>query len=126
MMWPRLRLLSELLSEAGLIWISIDDVEVHRLRAALDEILGGENQIAKSIVSKTSPHRNNFGQNRSNTPHVTVEGNISGPNPSLRRPWTDNRASDSIRTGMATKKAELKVSEPTYTGSEAAELHTEQ
>ena len=38
MMWPRLHLLRELLTEDGAIFISIDDNEVHRLRAIMDEI----------------------------------------------------------------------------------------
>ncbi|MCB9866686.1 MAG: site-specific DNA-methyltransferase [Phycisphaerales bacterium] len=40
MMYPRLMLLRELLSENGSIWISIDDNEVQNLRALLDEIFG--------------------------------------------------------------------------------------
>ena len=38
MMWPRLHLLRELLTEDGAIFISIDDNEVHRLRAIMDDI----------------------------------------------------------------------------------------
>ena len=38
MMWPRLHLLRKLLTEDGAIFISIDDNEVHRLRAIMDEI----------------------------------------------------------------------------------------
>jgi adenine-specific DNA-methyltransferase len=40
MMWPRLRLLHELLSDAGSLWMTLDDNEVHRARAMLDEIFG--------------------------------------------------------------------------------------
>jgi len=43
MMYPRLRLLSELLNEDGVIFISIDDNEVHSLRMLLDELFGREN-----------------------------------------------------------------------------------
>ena len=52
--------------------------------------------------------------------------NISGPNPLSRGSWTDNRANGSIQMDMEMKKAELKVSELPYTGSEAAELQAEQ
>lgn len=38
MMWPRLRILHELLSEDGSFWITLDDNEVHRGRALLDEV----------------------------------------------------------------------------------------
>ena len=43
MMYPRLRLLSELLSAAGAIFISIDDNEVHSLRMLMDEVFGRKN-----------------------------------------------------------------------------------
>ena len=40
MMWPRLRLLYELLSANGSLWMTLDDNEIHRARAMLDEIFG--------------------------------------------------------------------------------------
>ena len=56
MMWPRLQLLRELLSEDGVIFVSIDDNEIHRLRSELDEVFGEEHFIAeftwKSRVSE--------------------------------------------------------------------------
>ena len=45
MMWPRLQLLRELLAEDGVIFISIDDNEQHRLRMAMDEIFGERNFV---------------------------------------------------------------------------------
>jgi adenine-specific DNA-methyltransferase len=45
MMWPRLKLLHELLAEDGAIFISIDDNEVHRLMGIMDEIFGESNFI---------------------------------------------------------------------------------
>ena len=49
MMWPRLHLLRELLSEDGVIFISIDDNEQHHLRMLMDEIFGEPNFV-ESIV----------------------------------------------------------------------------
>lgn len=46
MMWPRLKLLHELLSERGSLWITLDDSEQHRARAILDEIFGSKNFVA--------------------------------------------------------------------------------
>ncbi|MBU6339176.1 MAG: site-specific DNA-methyltransferase [Rickettsiales bacterium] len=43
MMYPRLKLLHELLADDGVIFVSIDDNEVHHLRAIMDEIFGEEN-----------------------------------------------------------------------------------
>jgi len=52
MMWPRLRLLHELLSEAGSIWITLDDNEVHRARMMLDAIFGEQNFVAIAVWQK--------------------------------------------------------------------------
>ena len=46
MMWPRLHLLKELLSEDGVIFVSIDDNEQHHLRLLMDEIFGEDNFVA--------------------------------------------------------------------------------
>ncbi len=43
MMYPRLRLASNLLRDDGIICISIDDHEIHNLRKMCDEIFGEEN-----------------------------------------------------------------------------------
>lgn len=50
MMWPRLRLLHELLAEDGSIWITLDDNEVHRARGMLDEIFGEGEFIGQIII----------------------------------------------------------------------------
>ncbi len=56
MMWPRLVLLRELMSETGSIWITLDDNEVHRARMVLDEIFGADNFVANVVWQKrTSP-----------------------------------------------------------------------
>ena len=56
MMWPRLRLLTELLAESDSLWMTLDDNEVHRGRHILDEILGEECFVANVVWQKrTSP-----------------------------------------------------------------------
>jgi adenine-specific DNA-methyltransferase len=45
MMYPRLELLRELLSEDGSIWVSIDDNEAHYLKVVMDEVFGRSNFI---------------------------------------------------------------------------------
>ena len=52
MMMPRLKLLRELLSEDGVIFISIDDNEQHRLRMLMDDIFGEENFVTNIIWQK--------------------------------------------------------------------------
>jgi adenine-specific DNA-methyltransferase len=53
MMYPRLELLKLLMHEDdGSIWISIDDNEVHSLRAICDDVFGEENFVATVIWEK--------------------------------------------------------------------------
>ncbi len=59
MMWPRLRLLYELLGQGGSIWITLDDNEIHRARAMLDGIFGEQNFIANISWIKRYTRSNN-------------------------------------------------------------------
>ncbi|HPI63150.1 MAG TPA: site-specific DNA-methyltransferase, partial [Alphaproteobacteria bacterium] len=52
MMYPRLKLLHELLADDGVIFVSIDDHEQHHLRAIMDEIFGEENFVANIVWQK--------------------------------------------------------------------------
>lgn len=52
MMYPRLKLLWELLSDQGSLWMSIDDNEIHHARAILDEIFGEHSFVATVIWQK--------------------------------------------------------------------------
>lgn len=50
MMYPRMYMARQLLSEDGVIFISIDDHEVANLRLVMDEVYGEENFIAQIVV----------------------------------------------------------------------------
>lgn len=52
MMYPRLMLARNMLSDDGVIFISIDDVEVNDLRKIADEIFGASNFVASIIWEK--------------------------------------------------------------------------
>jgi adenine-specific DNA-methyltransferase len=52
MMTPRLKLLREFLTDDGVIFISIDDNEVHRLRCLMDEVFGEDNFVTTPIWQK--------------------------------------------------------------------------
>ena len=54
MMYPRLRLASNLLTDDGVIFISIDDNEITNLRKICNEIFGEENFIG-TIIIKSNP-----------------------------------------------------------------------
>ncbi len=57
MMMPRLKLLREFLTDDGVIFVSIDDNEVHWLRGLMDEIFGDANFIATIIWEKADSPR---------------------------------------------------------------------
>jgi adenine-specific DNA-methyltransferase len=62
MMWPRLVLLRELMSEGASLWITLDDNEVHRARAVLDEIFDADRFVANFVwQSKDTPGNNSIG-----------------------------------------------------------------
>ena len=58
MVWPRLELLRELLSEDGSIWVSIDDTESHYLKVVMDEIFGRGSFIATNVWQKRYSREN--------------------------------------------------------------------
>lgn len=58
MMWPRLALLRELLSEDGSIWVSIDDNEAHYLKVVMDEIFDRAGFIASNVWQKRYSREN--------------------------------------------------------------------
>ncbi len=61
MMWPRLHILHELLSDEGIIFISIDDNEQHHLRMLMDEIFGEKNFIGTFLWKKKGTSTNTEG-----------------------------------------------------------------
>jgi adenine-specific DNA-methyltransferase len=58
MMMPRIKLLRELLSEDGVIFISIDDNENHNLRSICDEIFGDSNFVTSIVWHKMDSPKN--------------------------------------------------------------------
>ena len=53
MMYPRLFLARNLLRDDGVIFVSIDDNEVHNLRMLMNEVFGEENFIGQIVWKKT-------------------------------------------------------------------------
>ncbi len=107
MMWPRLHLARSLLREDGVIFITIDDVEVPRLRMLLDEIFGEENFVASAIWQKVFSPKNTAQHFSVDHDYVLVyardaaiwrpnplprteamELRYSNPDDDLRGPWT--------------------------------------
>jgi adenine-specific DNA-methyltransferase len=58
MMYPRLKLLHELLSENGSFWMTLDDNEISDARLMLDEIFGEQNFVAVCVWHKMDGPKN--------------------------------------------------------------------
>ncbi len=110
MMWPRVQLLKELLSESGSIWISLDDNEAQRFKVLMDEIFGEDNFVTTIAWQKMYTVKNSAKYFSEMHDHVFVyaknkalwKRNLLGddglaetytnPNNDPRGPWTTNAA----------------------------------
>ena len=109
MMWTRLELLRELLSEDGSIWVSIDDNEGHYLKVIMDEIFGRSNLISNVVWQKVYTVKNSAKYLSDMHDHILsyarsksqwypnllprsdkATGNYSNPDNDPRGPWTTN------------------------------------
>jgi adenine-specific DNA-methyltransferase len=117
MMMPRLRLLRELLRDDGVIFISIDDNEVHHLRMMMDEIFGEENFLANIAWEKRYTRSNNaklfyslkdaiLVYRRSPAVEILREGRTTKSNAIYKNPDNDPRGpwTSSSYVNPATKK----------------------
>lgn len=74
MMYPRLKLARNLLTDDGVIFISIDDNEVHNLRKICDEIFGEGNFVAELIWEKNFAPKNDAKYFSSNHEQILLYG----------------------------------------------------
>lgn len=58
MLRDRLKQIRPLLSQDGSVWVHLDDVEVHRCRAVMDEELGASNFVAEVVWQKIHARNN--------------------------------------------------------------------
>lgn len=70
MMMPRLYLAKNLLRQDGVVFVSIDDNEVHNLRLLMNEIFGEENFMANIIWEKRFTRSNNSKTFATLTEHI--------------------------------------------------------
>ena len=90
MMLPRLKLLRELLRYDGVIFVSIDDNEVHNLRCLMDEVFGEENFVATAIWQKNFSPRNTARQFSEDHDFVVIYAQDA-------RQWNPNLLERSVR-----------------------------
>ena len=77
MMYPRLVLMRDLLTEDGSIWVTIDDNEAHYLKALMDEVFGRKNFLANIVwQSKDTPGNNATGMAETHN-HILVSRKTS-------------------------------------------------
>jgi len=115
MMMPRLYLAKNLLRQDGVIFVSIDDNEVHNLRLLMNEIFGEENFVAQ-FIWKRRQNVDSRAKNGASTDHEYVilykkseEGIIRGAGKDLDKysnPDSDPRGDwmSADMTGLATKE----------------------
>ncbi len=72
MIYPRLWMSRSLLRDDGVIFVSIDDDEVHNLRKVMDEIYGEENFVANVIWEKKFSPQNDAKWFSDNHDHILV------------------------------------------------------
>lgn len=82
MMYPRLKLARDLLTEDGVIFISIDDNEVENLRKLCDELYGESNFVCSIIWEKNYAPKNNNKQLSNNHDYIVL---LSKNKSSLKR-----------------------------------------
>lgn len=74
MMYPRLKLARNLLKDDGVIFISVDDCEVHNLKKVCDEVFGEKNFIANIIWQKKYTRANDAKYFSDNHDHILSYG----------------------------------------------------
>lgn len=107
MMYPRLRLASNLLRDDGVIFISIDDNEVTNLRKLCDEVFGEENFVCQfiwksklgkvgttSTISSTQEYILCYGKQISNLNFKMIEKETDGRKENLRQWGQADRRED--------------------------------
>ncbi|MBF0319196.1 MAG: site-specific DNA-methyltransferase [Nitrospirae bacterium] len=128
MMWPRMRLLRDLLSEDGVIFISIDDNEEANLKCALCEIFGENNfagriswrrrhnqpndktkMIAKVCESIFAYFKNAEAYKRTGIGKTEITGNFANPDNDPRGDW----ASKPWKVGEGQSGTRYKIILPT-------------
>ena len=128
MMYPRLLLARQLLREDGVIFVSIDDNEVHNLRQVMNEIFGEENfeghihwrrrpnqpNDPTKMIALVAEHVIVFAKNSSalkkyGVGKIPVTGKFSNPDNDPRGPW----ASKPWKVGAGQSGTRYSITTPT-------------
>lgn len=96
MMYPRLELLHQLLSEDGSIWITLNDNEAHYLKVMCDEIFGRSNFISNSIWQKKYAASNDAKSLSEDHDHVIIYAKS-------KKNWVPNKLKRNLESNKAYK-----------------------
>ena len=118
LIYPRLQLLREFLSEDGSIWVSIDDRECHYLKVIMDEIFGRATFIGDVSWQRTYATRNDSKGLCVEVEHILAYG--SRPN------WTPNRLPRTTEMDSKYKNPDNDVTAWTSSDAFASEAATHQ
>lgn len=112
MIWPRLRLLRDLLADEGVIFVSIDSNEFSSLKMIMDEVFGADNYIGE-FVWKSRQNKDNRNENGLSNDHEFVlcygaplsgeprsAADYNNPDNDNRGPWASGNM-----VGLASKEA---------------------
>lgn len=130
MMYPRLKLLQKLLSEDGVIFISIDDTEYANLKLICDEIFGSNCFVSNISWQRTYSTRNDSKGIVNEVEHIVVYSKQPDWNPNklprtaemdakYKNPDNDHtlwRTSDAFAPGAATHQGMVYAIQHPFTG----------
>lgn len=94
MMYPRLFLARQLLTDDGIIFVSIDDHEVHNLRLMMNEIFGEENFIQQLVWYRHGGAGNKAKYCATDHEYILVYAKHLQMIDNLRRPLTKNEEAE--------------------------------
>ena len=94
MMYPRLFLARQLLQEDGIIFISIDDYEVHNLRMLMNEVFGEENMFQQVVWQRHAGGGNNAKHFGVDHEYILVYAKNKECIPALKLPLSDEQKAE--------------------------------
>ena len=94
MMYPRLFLARQLLRNDGIIFVSIDDYEVHNLRMLMNEVFGEENMFQQIVWQRHAGGGNNAKHFAVDHEYILVYAKNKESIPTLKLPLSDKQKAE--------------------------------
>ena len=94
MMYPRLFLARQLLQNDGIIFVSIDDYEIHNLRMLMNEVFGEENMFQQVVWQRHAGGGNNAKHFAVDHEYILVYAKNKQSIPTLKLPLSDKQKAE--------------------------------